>query len=458
MIALFRLVIALTIIGLTDGAAAQTISEQCVRGAAEWSRKNYDVAYEALSQCRDTDYGRSFETDFMLGTAACRIPERRDRGAKFLSWVAYAYASQLTTEGLKQVNGAARSCSAGNEEVGPLPEARQVVTAGGRYSGKTYYWLDTDIAKQMGAHVSVRAVAPQAGRSRRIVKRGDASNARNVAKLAAPKQPSYVFSRFVIIDGARHDSRQLTQLNTRLEGYLDFFVDQFGMKYPENYIFVYLLPDTSGLRDFAASYHGMSLDFGVIGYSFRDDFSIAAVIPGKSYGSLHHELFHLVVRSNFGDLPPWLDEGVAALYEESVMSASGVKGLPNWRGAILARYAKAMPTVSEIIAPQHRLVLNNASVLEDPSVAKDQAVYAAACRYFALYLQETGKLVDTYKAVRDYSGNGASRGVIERVALATGDSIEGLNDRFRGWLASVLPPGADRAADPGPDRRAPREQ
>ena len=35
-------------------------------------------------------------------------------------------------------------------------------------------------------------------------------------------------------------------------------------------------------------------------------------------------------RNNFGDIPPWLDEGMASLYEVSEVSGNHILGLPNW--------------------------------------------------------------------------------------------------------------------------------
>jgi hypothetical protein len=425
---------------------AQPARDECAYGAEQWSSRNYAAAYDALKRCRDTDYGRSFETDFMLGTSACRIPERRARGAAFLNWVQYTYADQLTDDGLNQVSEAARVCSSENQDLRPsLPELRQIVTAGGRYTGKTYYWLDRDIAKDLKTHVSTRALPPPGGWTRRMIKRGDTEGARRIAKEAAPQQSSHVFSKFVIVSQSSHTSRQIEQINDLLERYLAFFVENYGVKPSENYIFVYLLPSIESLAKFASSYHGMNLHFGVIAYSFRSDLSITAVIPRDTYGSLFHELFHLVARSNFGDIPPWLDEGIAALYEVSQASGNGFRGLPNWRGAVLARYTDSIPTVADLIdAPDRQLVdgLRQLGALDDAEKIEREAVYAAACRYFALYLQETGKLFDTYRAVREYSNSeqfaGTANEVADRVVMATGLPMDGLNEQFKVWLESQL--------------------
>src|SRR5262245_9371242 len=60
------------------------------------SEQKFFEAYELLKSIRASPWGRSLETDYMLGASACRLADRRDRGRAFLTWVRKTYAPQLT--------------------------------------------------------------------------------------------------------------------------------------------------------------------------------------------------------------------------------------------------------------------------------------------------------------------------------------------------------------------------
>ena len=69
------------------------------------------------------------------------------------------------------------------------------------------------------------------------------------------------------------------------------------------------MPDRNSLRQIARTLHGIRLPEEAIGYTFRNDMSVSGLIQSpRRTGTLAHELFHLLVRNDFGDVPPWLDE------------------------------------------------------------------------------------------------------------------------------------------------------
>ena len=93
-----------------------------------------------------------------------------------------------------------------------------------------------------------------------------------------------------------------------------------------------------------------------IGYSFQPNMSRVAVIPSTTIGTLAHELFHLMVRNDFGDIPPWMDEGMAALYEVSRIRGTMIAGIPNWRGTVLERFWDIRPSVEDLVPDAERRV------------------------------------------------------------------------------------------------------
>jgi hypothetical protein len=61
----------------------------------------------------------------------------------------------------------------------------------------------------------------------------------------------------------------------------------------------------------------------------KDNLILATVTGG--YGTFLHELMHAMVHNDFADVPAWLDEGMAMMYERSMWSKTHLIPLPNWR-------------------------------------------------------------------------------------------------------------------------------
>lgn len=438
---------------IASPSSAQPTIEMLADGKHLWMQGDFAGAYEVLKRYRDLPFGRSFEVDFMLGTCACRMPERRERGAAFLEWVRYTYSDRLTDEGKGVVNGELETCRK-DAPLSPapaaLPSARQMVTAGASLQGKIFYWInrEQDERAAIGNYLTNAVPIAEERIRERWIAIGDKANALKLAQQALPASKVKIFSRFVIASQAGHTEAELDAANGLLERYLAFFVQSYGMRAPTNYMFVYLVPSIDRLRTFASRYHGMSLSFGTIAYSFRDDLSIAAVVPERVYGSLFHELFHLVARSNFGDIPTWLDEGIAALYEESQAVGGEFRGTPNWRGEVLKHYKGDIPSLRALIEQRDPALAdaNDRSVVHSEydgmMLAKRQAIFSATARHFAMYLQERRALFATYTAVRDFSTSndftGTAEGVIRLVERSSNQGIDALDADFQAWLARQL--------------------
>jgi hypothetical protein len=110
-------------------------------------------------------------------------------------------------------------------------------------------------------------------------------------------------------------------------------------------------------------------------------------------GTLVHEIVHPFVEANFPECPPWFNEGLASLYEQSTEAGGHIRGLVNWRlpGLQQAIKAKTVPEFDALTA------MNENAFYGDGS-----GTYYAQARYLCYYLQEQGKLVDFY---REFSTN-----------------------------------------------------
>lgn len=105
-------------------------------------------------------------------------------------------------------------------------------------------------------------------------------------------------------------------------------------------------------------------------------------------GTLVHEIVHPFIEANFPDCPPWLNEGLGSLYEQSGEVAGHIYGYTNWRlpGLQQAILDKAVPPFKTLMEMNARAFYN-----EDKGTNYGQA------RYLCYYLQERGLLVKFYK-------------------------------------------------------------
>lgn len=110
-------------------------------------------------------------------------------------------------------------------------------------------------------------------------------------------------------------------------------------------------------------------------------------------GTLVHEIVHPFIESNFPECPPWFNEGLGSLYEQSSSRDDQIVGLTNWRLAGLqgAIRADSVPTFKTLMGSTQTEFYN-----------KDAGTKYAQSRYLLYYLQEKGLLHDYYEK---FTGN-----------------------------------------------------
>lgn len=227
----------------------------------------------------------------------------------------------------------------------------------------------------------------------------------------------------------------LKRVGESLEEYLRFFVSEYGMRPPSSLITVYFARDLAQLHDLARTLHGVDLAPGSIGYSFPADQSMVGWADGRAYGTFAHELFHVMVRNNFGDIPPFLDEGMAALYEVSRFEGSRAVGVNNWRGDILNRSWAERPKIRDLVQ-MNRSAFDDIGGLSDRPVAgQNQAATHATARYLMLYLQERDELLPVYKAflTRRVNDRPAAQAVL-LLESVLGRSLDAVDADFAAWF------------------------
>jgi hypothetical protein len=105
-------------------------------------------------------------------------------------------------------------------------------------------------------------------------------------------------------------------------------------------------------------------------------------------GTLVHEIVHPFIEANFPACPPWLNEGLGSLYEQSGEVAGHIHGYTNWRlpGLQTAIKAGKVPSFRTLTALDASGFYN-----EDKGTNYGQA------RYLCYYLQQHGLLVKFYR-------------------------------------------------------------
>jgi hypothetical protein len=108
-------------------------------------------------------------------------------------------------------------------------------------------------------------------------------------------------------------------------------------------------------------------------------------------GTLVHEIVHPYVEADFPAAPPWLNEGLGSLFEQSAQRSEHIVGLTNWRLDGLQR------AIERADVPPFEALTR---LTPTEFYGDDSGVNYAASRYLLYFVQEQGKLRDFYRAFR----------------------------------------------------------
>lgn len=401
---------------LPEGGYAQSVNY--VRGKGHWLAARYPSAMPPLKSFRNERFGRSAEVDYMLGTSGCRVANQRVWGANVLNFVLYSYP--LTPASDAMVREEWRRCR-GLGRIGPLAaDARRAVVtaiaAGAGARGKIFHFEDQSIAAYPARRTRELAKADLGAR---LVSIGRPAQIREALLPLAPAEARIrVIGRFAFVAAAGQSDEELDRIAAVLDQYVEFLVREYGLTVPDNYLTIYLVRDIESVRQVASRVHALDVSPSTLGYAFQDDLSTTGMVRSTEIGTITHELFHLLVRSSFGDIPQWLDEGMAGLYEVMEIRSGRFLGIANWRGRVLKQQWSERPTLAEVIASPW-FAFDRTEVGEEPgSIPLERmAVHLATARYFTLYLQEKGKLAEIFRTLRDRDPGAASDPGAAAVAL-----------------------------------------
>lgn len=250
-----------------------------------------------------------------------------------------------------------------------------------------------------------------------------------------------VSGRFLLITFGNTvlNSEQITKTSERLERAYNFYVSHYNLRPPDKLLAVYLLPDKLTFRQTARLVHGIKVPDANIGYSNISDLSLVGVSDVTRIGTLTHEMFHLMVRTDIGDVPPWMDEGIACIYETSKWQGDVLVGdVINWRSEVLrsARYemSNKIPHLREFIG--YNWVQFDG--IESNDLCKASINYAYG-KHLMLYLQEEGKLTTLFAAVKNRNEitndpNTVFQTDVNLFEQTFGSDVDTIERQFDQWL------------------------
>ena len=447
---------AVAILMLCGYARADMLYDE---GKTHWYAAQYPDAYQKLLTYREEPYGRTAQVDYMLGTSGCRLSNRRDWGARVLRLMLYNYP--LVEQSRQLVRRELDLCLNGPATLGSLAQTSLTaidgfISAGASGNGKLYYYTDPQKNPVSTYPARHKRNIPRETLLARTTPLGDGDTALSKIKKLAPGFQVAAVGRFIVASNSGHSPESMRKIAAQLDRYLDFLVRTYRVALPDRYVTIYLVPTVQQLRGLADQLHGLDVNAATIGYTYRDDLSVVAVISGEQIGTLFHEFFHLAVRNNFGDIPQWLDEGIASLYEVSAFYGDTVLGEPNWRGRVLRDFWSIRPTLAQVITSEW-FPFDVFEITHDTDGFKDSsrrlAAHMATGRYFILYLQEHGVLARIYRQYQsrdvDVVGDDVNGTAVKLVENALGKPIAVVQSDFEAWFVTVEKDGIKRSSTSG---------
>jgi hypothetical protein len=192
------------------------------------------------------------------------------------------------------------------------------------------------------------------------------------------------------------------------------------------------------VKEVAAFVHRIDIPSYLYGYSCLADLSLLGNSSETGLGTIKHEMFHLIIRTDLGDIPGWLDEGIACMYEESHWEGKILTyDSKVWRTRVLEQSSKngnPLPLLSTLIN-------NNWDEFSQDSTttAGELSVNYAIAKHFAMFLESTKqlpKVVDAFRNRKNVLIDTVSIDLssVQILEYALGKSLPEIQKDFDKWL------------------------
>jgi hypothetical protein len=279
----------------------------------------YDKVFDTATKLRKQVYGKNAVVDYFIAKSLC-LDGYKEKSAYCFNCIIRNF--KLSGDKKNFIQQEINNCSSlpGTEEelAGASPDFNYINNVSlpeAGVSGKMGRVYDC-FSKEQTINLT-EMVSPDEMDSR-LFSIGDKKQA--VVKLKTILNNNYKIDtsgRYVFVTMKNFPMDSASYAAARLEEAYHFFVNYYGLRPPDKVLTVYMLRDQQALRQTARLVHGIQLPEPNIGYSNLADLSLLGLGDSKHLGTLYHELFHLMVRTDLGDIPAFLDEGLASLYSVS---------------------------------------------------------------------------------------------------------------------------------------------
>lgn len=174
------------------------------------------------------------------------------------------------------------------------------------------------------------------------------------------------------------------------EGTVKWTVDKLKQDYftqdPKEILDIWLFRDAASYEKNALALFGEKPTTPYGYYSSAHRALVMNISTGG--GTLVHEIVHPFIEANFPNCPPWFNEGLGSLYEQSGEVNGHIHGYTNWRLPGLQRAIKArkVPSFKTLTALDENRFYND-----------DKGTNYGQARYLCYYLQQKGLLIKFYR-------------------------------------------------------------
>jgi Protein of unknown function (DUF1570). len=204
-------------------------------------------------------------------------------------------------------------------------------------------------------------------------------------KLPASSFTVIIQRPFVVIgdespaDVQEHSERTVKWAVDKLKQ--DFFAQD-----PKEILDIWLFKDAESYEKNALKLFGETPTTPYGYYSSRHKALVMNISTGG--GTLVHEIVHPFIEANFPGCPPWFNEGLGSLYEQSGEVDGHIHGYTNWRlpGLQAAIKARRVPSFKTLLAMNENGFYND-----------DRGTNYGQARYLCYYLQQRGLLIKFYR-------------------------------------------------------------
>lgn len=424
-------------------------------------KKKYASLFNEARKLREKEYGKCPMVDYFIGKSLCGMG-KTDLAMVWYSNILKNYKGMSAPQ-KNLISGAKSSCGAeargsggaGSERVLDVSAYVSAVNAEGPSAGVSgklgRVSRPCESAPQPVSVITPISTEEMESRLFKIDQQ-DAAVAKYRSLLNDPNYKVIAKGRFILItyESSTMNDEDAEAVSRKLEQAYKFFVSNFGLRPPDKLLAVYLLPERSSnssgdepnlLQQTAERVHGIRIPDENIGYSNIRDLSLLGLASSSKIGTLFHELMHLMIRTDIGDVPPWMDEGLACIYETCIIRGETLSGnLDNWRTSVLEE--EIYKEESKI--PHLKDFLNYSwskfDGIDDNDICKTAVNYAYA-KHLILFLEQQDQLKPIFNALKNRAVFFGSNSVDLRTDVGIfettlGMNIDAIEQKFDEWMVS----------------------